>query len=286
MGTDMLGKLASAAAPLVPEGAKELYSEALPWGGDKLHSMKEALTKFALSLGVEQHWGHTCTAAAVQAAWRKEDREGYDAACQDLVESGSTTLPGPPPVDVTLSDSDQAIIDRECELHGYSDEKKAEMYMQAALMEYGTDGQWSPASDSLGFFDGASQAGFDKMAGAVGIETTRTDSLNIRYFAAKLRGEDVTRAGVLDDMLQDELEANPGQPVMLTVTSGDSNHGVTVTPGPEGTYYVKDGEGRPMPENVEQPMTAETLEQYVPTDGDDVGARGGGLKVGAGDGGV
>lgn len=277
-----LNLLETVAAKVVPEGAVKLYNEVMPWAGGHLSPMKMAMLKFASLWGVEQHWPHACTAAAVQAAWKQKDRQGYEAAGTELVATGSTTLPGPPPVEVTLDDTTRAIIDRECELKDLSDQKKAEMYMQAALMEYGTDGEWSVAADSMGLFQGANQGNFDQMAEALGLDLASTDSLNLRFLARRLRGEDVTRAEVLDDMLQSAAAEHPGQAIVTTVEVNGVNHAVTVKPASDGGYYVQDGEGHPMPPGVEQPVSAETLEPYIPTDGDDV--AGGRIVIGGGGG--
>lgn len=260
-------------AQATQEGANSLLSGSLPWLSGTIENAFAEFKRFANSAGVEQHWPHSCTAAAAQAAWKTADEKGYAKAEKELAMTGSTTLPGPPPVEVTLDGDTQAWIDQKCKDEGLSDAQRAEMYMQAALMEYGTQGHWSPEADVKGEFDGIGQKSFNRMAEAVGVELTRIGSIAFQLAQRQMNGEDVTRAEVVDDLLKEALEASGGQPVLLTVDVDGQNHAVFITADPEGGYKVVDGDGNPMPPGVPQPISAEDLEKYVPDEGGDVSGR-------------
>lgn len=264
-------------------------------GREALEALRAKDWKFP---DIRPYFEETCVAATFQQQWAETNPEQYAETRDKLMNEDPHVLhvPNPdaydPPIEqVELNENDVKFLEEQAAQAEppLSDEQKAEMYMQYALMKVAAvnGGHADAAPDAIA--EGATDAtdGTTDVDGrnAAGLD----DDQMSKFTDAFMPGEEDNHAhrGVLQNNpdkargIIAERAAEPGG-VTVTVDNGEGNgHAVIVESDGKGGYYVRDSEGSypngDRAADYPQPMSEDQLFELLALDQDlgDSGGRGG-----------
>ena len=249
---------------------------------------------------IRPYFDETCVVATFQQQWSEMYPEEYAESRDSLMNEKPHVLhvPNPdaydPPIDqVELNENDVAYLEEQVAAAdpALSEEQKAEMYMQYALMKVaavnGGDGEASPETIAEGATDAESGTTDEHGRNAAGLDDDQMSRMNNAFMPNAADHNNHAHRSVLQrdpEAARGIIAERAGEDggVSVTVDNGHGNgHAVIVESDGNGGYYVRDSEGAyPRGDRAQQypqPMSEDQLFEMLALDqdlGDSGGKRG------------